>query len=288
MVSEYEIYLLLLAVTLVVAVVRMNSTAYHVLLWPLLLLYSYTVRHSGFDHDVGIYVSIFTSPWSLQSLYFLREPVFWLSSQYLHTILGTPEATMIVLDMVSFAVLYLCQRLLGMPRFFMLLYLILFPTVMGMQNIYRQHLATIFCLCALALARRNHVAQYPMMVLAVLSHNVAGLFVPLLFARRTGIWPSFWMVLGMLVMMAAVPLFLAGKSFSDTGGDLRVVYLAAIVSMVASIIASYRLKLTQENARDFWMLLYFVALSVYGATVLGPAQSERVVMICIVLALPRP
>ncbi|MEM6661490.1 MAG: EpsG family protein [Pseudomonadota bacterium] len=286
MISEYDIYVLLLAVTLVVAVVRMNSTAYHLLIWPLLFFYSYTVRNAGFDQDVGVYVGIFTSPWSLESIYFLREPVFWLSSQYLNTVLGTPEATLILLDMVSFAVLYLCQRLLGMPRFFILLYLILFPAVMGMQNIYRQHLATIFCLCALALARKNHVAQYPVMILAVLTHNVAGLFVPLLFARRSGVSPSLWMMLGMLMVMAVVPLFLESKSFSDSGGDLRVAYLSAVTLLVGTIMLSYRMRITEEKARDVWMLVYFLLLSFYGTIILGPAQAERVCMICIVLALP--
>ena len=144
MTYELIYYLFLVLIGALFCVKRLQSEKlYFFVTLFLFTIYSIITRFSGFDIDINTYASALKS--ELFSLYYLKEPVYWLSSRYLYKITQSPEVTFIIYDVISFMLVLKARKNIGLPQYFTYLFLLFFPAVMGINNVYRQYLSyTVF------------------------------------------------------------------------------------------------------------------------------------------------
>jgi hypothetical protein len=95
----YYIFLVLVGLCFCVRQIK-SERLFSLLSFMLLAIYSIITRYSGFDIDMNTYSETLES--SNLSVYYLKEPVYWITSQYLYKLTESPEITFIIYDLVSF------------------------------------------------------------------------------------------------------------------------------------------------------------------------------------------
>jgi hypothetical protein len=265
--------------------VNVNERVYNVISISVFVGWSFVVRYSGFDIDMETYADALTS--TSLSLYYLKEPVYWISSRYVFELLGSKEGVFVFFDSVTFLMLLYVRRQWGLPKYFPYLWLCFFPSVMGMQNVYRQYISYHFLLllvyyCAFSkgVFLRSFVG-----LLAGFTHNVAFLFAPLLFYFNLKSRVSMRFVSLSLLVLLALPLALSFKSSSSTGvlGAEFYLFVMFFLMMFYLFLNSY--VLNGEFAKYFYMQVYFFILTSSSIILMGSAQSKRVGMFCLLISL---
>ena len=152
--------------------------------WPLISSGQFT-----YVGDLTAYVINFTSGVSFIT-YHLREPVFFIGSQYLYNIVGNPGLVFIISDSILFATFYksvgLFQSFFSKPIIFnniKYLYfaaILTYPFISGMHNHYRQILAVAIAMCALGLAEKKPMKAFFIFLISALTHNATLLLAPIL------------------------------------------------------------------------------------------------------------
>lgn len=286
MTYELIYYLFLVLIGALFCVKRLQSEKlYFFVTLFLFTIYSIITRFSGFDVDINTYASALNS--ELFSLYYLKEPVYWLSSRYLYKITQSPEVTFIIYDVISFMLVLKARKNIGLPQYFTYLFLLFFPAVMGINNVYRQYLSyTVFLyFSSLLIIRSGFIKKTFFILLSVLTHNVSALFSPLFFTLNKKRQISFRSVFLYLSVIILLPFALGSKSNSDTGQLGVGVYLFVMGIMFIFYISSYRMVFNDISAKFFYYLIFLLSLTSVSAVLMGSAQSKRVGMFALMINL---
>lgn len=111
----YYIFLVLVGLFFCVRQIK-SERLFSLLSFMLLAIYSIITRYSGFDIDTNTYSETLES--SNLSGYYLKEPVYWITSRYLYKLTESPEITFIIYDLVSFILQFKSQKKHETPTIF--------------------------------------------------------------------------------------------------------------------------------------------------------------------------
>ncbi|WP_425278508.1 EpsG family protein [Enterobacter hormaechei] len=262
-----------------------HSKFYYILTFILFLIFSIIIRTSGYDLDIrGYAVSMKINS---MDIYYLKEPVYWLTSRYVYSILKSEEATFVFYDVISFVLVLLTTKKLNLPSYYPYLFLLFFPCIMGMENVYRQYLSMVLsCLfLTYCMLNENNFKIILVGLFAGLTHNVFFLFISifLLFNKKKGVSLTF--VLTSIGFLGAIQLVLSTKSYSDTGELGAGVYLVMSIVLFLFYCISYQFKFDELSKKILYLQVYFISLLTVSMSLMGSAQSKRVGMFCLVLML---
>lgn len=232
------------------------------------------VRFSGFDVDIITYASRM----GIRStdIYYLREPVVWFGHRIAFNAIGSQVAVFVLSDLVVITITAAALKRLRAPQYAFLAVLAFFPFVLGQQNVYRQWVASAFLLYALASSREHKWQMWGALVLAVLSHNAAVLFVAPIVAYGRGKWRIPLLILGAIATPAAILFGSDVKSEAETGLPLEWVYLAIIASACFFLAMLRRGRLNDDARREMTALVFMVYVAGVSCLVLPSAGAERI------------
>jgi hypothetical protein len=244
------------------------------------LLYSYFSRFSGFDVDLVQYTYAMQS--DTYSIYYLKEPIFWLGSRVLFSLFNSAEWVFITFDMLCFYVVLKSIEISEKPKYLIVILFIFFPSVMGLQNVYRQFLAVSFIVSSILVCNKKSNYSWFLFFIAVLSQNSVAIFLPLLLKLRN---KNFLAYLTAFCVFALLPLAVSTKSSSDTGLLGPEVYI-----IVLSLLFAFSFMLVFfSRKRRFEIILfpygYLLMLLVESTFLMGSGQSKRVGMMSLLIYL---
>jgi hypothetical protein len=285
---ELVFFLFVFSLSLALSFLEINNKFYYLGSFVILMLFSLVVRLSGFDADMGNY-EMYLEIKSL-SIYYLKEPVYWLGSRYLFELTDSALIVFLLYDSLFIMILLFSCNKLSLPKYFPFAFFLFFPTVLGMQNVFRQFIASGFLLLLLSLVFTGAKYKYRFFVLmlATLTHNVSLLFTPLAFINNKKRGVNLFFVISCVGIFLLLPIAAGTKSDSDTGDLPPLLYLVVyfVVVTVYLIIVKFDFSQYEIKYKQYFnMMLYFILLILLSVFVLGGAQSKRVGMLSLLLSL---
>lgn len=251
----------------------------------LFFCYSIITRYAGFDVDMETYSLELKN--NTYSFYYLREPIYWLTSRYLYKLTNSPEITFILLDALAIILIIKARSNLKLPQYFIFLYFLFFPSIMGMNNVYRQYLSYSFFIYFISLfyVQSSNLKKIIYLLLSILTHNSSALFSPLYFVLRSKSAPSIKSMVLSVSVVAALPLFLSTKSDLDTGLLRSEIYLLAILAFAIFYIYSYNFIINSTSGNFFYYFIFSIFLVSISIFLMGSGQSKRVGMFALIISL---
>ncbi|MDV4314275.1 EpsG family protein [Acinetobacter indicus] len=262
----------------------------YVVFFVLFTVFSIIARNSELKVDMVNYFQILSYDWDsyLTNFYYLKEPVYWLSSKFLFSIVNNELLVFILIDVISMALfLYFCYKN-QVSNYFVFLFFCFFVSIMGFQNIYRQYLATFLIFSSVFLIKDKGDLSFfkknVVMVISILTHNVSALFYPLIYLRLGKKNLTYFFIVTCFVFYFLWK-FLDTKSSSETGEVGVGVFLGFLIFLffIYSLINKFRFY--GEELINFLKFIYLIVLSLFCLSLLGQAQFKRVIMIALVLSI---
>ena len=256
------------------------------MVWIVAYIALAVVVRKNFDADINTYASAMS--YNSMSIYYLREPVVWLGQRYLFSWLQDPFYVFIVTDLLAGILLFHTLKNFCLPQYAFFSILIFFPFVLGMQNVYRQWIATIIFLYCFSLIwnQIGKVKRYTTFLFAVMSHNVSAIFVPLLFIRKSKVIGKLMWYGSFLVAILGIWLGADTKSSRSTGIDLSLAYLFLFTFFISLVPFLDRGVFRNVRKLDYKLLGSLFVLSSLSIAFLSSAAAERVSMFCLLVAYP--
>lgn len=201
----------------------------------------------------------------LKSPFFLRELAYYLPTSFLFKILGNATLTFIVVDLILFYFLKKSFKKLQLPRMSILIYYLLFMSIFGFQNVYRQFIGTSMILIILP-SLRNFKIIFP-----ILTHNSMFIYTALLLRNRY-VRIIFYLITSLIFIYYAQL-----KSNIQSGtGDFSLLYFIAIsINFYISHLGNTRKKQLLEM-RYISRILFSLSIIIFFF--LSNSQSERIFM----------
>lgn len=239
-----------------------------------------------FDVDIEVYASLMSH--TSLSLFYLKEPVVWLGQRYLFYYTQDTYTVFFIYDILVGVLLFKVFQNLRLPQYSFFAILIFFPFVLGMQNIYRQWVASILFLLSFSYlwAGKSTLKVYSYFALSFLSHNVAAIFFPLLFLKKKKALGKLAWFLGFFVSFAGIYFGADTKSSANTGANLSALYLALLLLLLGFVVLLDRGVIRRARKVEYKLIMGLFALSLCGTVFLASAGSERVSMFCLLIIYP--
>lgn len=284
---ELAFYVLLMLVSVYLAsrsqIQLSNGVKYTLFIFFSMML-SLVVRLTNFDADIQVYAE--SMRFNQLSLYYLREPVVWLGQRYIFSLLQSDVLVFIFFDFIAFNALYFAFKNYKVPYYAYYSFLIFFPFVLGMQNVYRQWISVIFCLLALSFSYRHYFNRYISFLFAGLSHNVAGVFISIFFLVSKNKLEKIIGLVFLLVTPAIVFFASGSKSAASTGQNLVAAYVALLIFFSVFMVLSSRLKIRLYERPSYVVISVGIYVSIFGGVFLTSAGAERIAMFSLMLIYP--
>jgi len=181
-----------------------------------ILIFAY--RFSTFKEDfLSSYVPFLSYDVNevLSNPYYLRELIYWLGSNILFRILDNEVAVFMLIDL---SLLLLIKKALfrnNLPSLIILCYVMIFPYILGSQNVYRQFIAT------------------SLIVIFILNNSKFGTWIPILIHNPSFCFAPFWFngILRFLLLILSSILILINTNIradNESGLDITALYLILI------------------------------------------------------------
>ena len=250
----------------------------------LYIAYSVIVRVMPPTIDMVVYSEAMTVWPPPFAFYTLREPVVWIGVPFLHYLLNNRVATFLIVDVLTGLIVYRAMHDLddGDGRMFAMAPAIMtsYVFLLGQQNVWRQHVAFVILLLAIASRARRRRESIFLFILSFLAHNATALFFGYWIdtgrekRSRYGPLLTFGAV---VIMLYALPSL--GKSASATALNTEYLYVAfaGAISLTLLYATTGRLPTTETPA-----LLNFIGF-VPAVVILASAPFERISMMFLVL-----
>lgn len=252
----------------------------------LAISYIFTVRFSGFHDDFINYIEILKYPIQTKiQFFYIKESFYWILSSLIYNLLNNEIATFLLYDFFCLFLLIKITNNLKLPSYFILFYLLIFPSLMGFQNVYRQFIATIIVLYSISLAFNNKSGKYFFFVIAVFTHNVTILVLPLLFIFNNKKVFNFKFIFSIIVIIVALFFESKSKSFSNHGLRLDFIYIL-VVFLLSYFVFSKSENYASVNSKISIYSIYILILVLVMFFIVGESQLERISMMSIQLLLP--
>lgn len=254
--------------------------------WLLVYFILVLLVRSEFDFDINTYAK--TMPSSSFSLYYIREPVVWFGQRYLFRLMQDAFLVFVAFDMLVGFILYKSLRKFDVPQYAYFSILIFFPFVLGMQNVYRQWVSSVFFLYSFSFVwgGTGKVRSYVAFALAVLSHNVAALFMPLLFVTRRKVLGKLLWFCSFLVSFVGIIFGSDSKSSAETGANLTMVYILLLLFFVFLLPLLDRGFIRKIRGLNYKVLIGVSVVAIFSSLVLSSSAAERVAMFCLMISYP--
>ncbi|MBU3004208.1 EpsG family protein [Paraglaciecola arctica] len=251
-------------------------------------MYFIVVRYSGPDHDISTYYDMMSS--ANMSIYFFKEPIFWLGSRYLYLYINDHETVLLCFDTVSILAVIRATKNFGLPKYFIFLWFLFFAVLMGYQNVYRQFLSICFFFLSASYAYNSKLYKAAILFLiSILSHNVAALFLPILIILTDfRIFKKYKNILVLLCassVLVLLPFVVSSKSNNNTGNMGSEIYLICLALIFLYLVLINKLKLTGISSKFFIIQIYNLILLCNAILLMGSAQSKRVGMFSLCISL---
>ena len=227
-------------------------------------VFSVVIRTSGFDYDINVYSRAMIS--DLTNFDYLREPIVWYGLRFLYWLFGSELIAFVVMDIICFSLLYRIFSSMKLPvyTYFLMFYYI--PFFVGFENIFRQYVSSIFLLYAIFSLGNSRYLYY---IGALLSHNVALIFAPLVIGVRFK--NNLNSVIFLLLFFVGLMYFGGAKPQIETGSNFALAFFVSII-MLAVLVAKLFSR-DSRNFRDVAMLCVLVIFPVF--ITLSSGQVER-------------
>lgn len=221
----------------------------------------------------------------ITEIFFLREGVFWLLSSYISNLFGEVNAAFLFWDLIALLCVFSSLRIYHLPYWYSLVFFLSFPFLFGLENIYRQFLAT--CVLMLSISYVSIGKKWIGIVLTISSlgiHNSLALFLPifiLLFIKKEKVKRVF--LFACIIMEFLVfPMIVSLKSSAETGANLSIAYLFMLLALGLPLeVFSLTVKENRYRVSFFLFLsIYVIAMLFLGGIV------ERIAHSTIILLLP--
>ena len=177
---EVLLYIMLLILSIIFSGRKKNNMKqkYFFSFWITTYVFFVVAIRQKFDADIANYAEYMKL--DVLNLYYLKEPVIWLGQRFFYDLFASSYLVFLFFDIIIGIVMYFALRLNNIPYYAYFSFLIFFPVILSMQNIYRQFFAEIFML--LCMGYLNSERKLGKSVLAFttafLSHNSAAVFLP--------------------------------------------------------------------------------------------------------------
>ena len=265
------------------AAVTTNSRKVVYYWFVLYAAYSLVARSLPPVIDMVVYSRAMTTWPPPLSFYTLREPLIWIGVPSLYFVLNNRLVTFLIIDLVTALVVVHAMRVLdhGDGRMFSFA-----PTVMtsyvfllGQQVAWRQHVALVILLWAIASRSRHERHSVLLFALSVLSHNATAVFVGywLDVGRRKR--PRYGPALTITSVVAIhFTLPFLGKSAAATGLSTEYLYLLlAAGALLLLLFANYG-RIPTAEIPALWNFIAFVP----AVFILTSAPFERISMMFLI------
>lgn len=288
MTFELLFYLFLLILGALLCAIRINDRLYSVATLFIFFCFSVVVRNAGFDADIGNYAEYLKI--DSFSIYYIKESVYWLGSRLIFDVIGSELIVFVIYDLLFFILLLLARDKLELPKYFPYLVVLFFPSVMGMQNVFRQFIACGFLLILFVqiINQNKKSSSIIIFLLAGFSHNAAFLFLPILFLKPKSRKISQLFLVASISILIILPVAAGSKSNSVTGEVPAYMFAVLFTLIILGYLAIFNFNF-KNRPPIFTQFLYFLffcyVLMIEGAVVLGAAQSKRLGMLALVLCL---
>lgn len=172
-------YFLLMCLSICFINIRFVGCGSYCFLFLFFLIYFSTVRYSGWDTD--FYYSYVPNLSDGLLGGYIYQPFIWLGTRSIYYIVGSPEITFLIFDMLLVLSMLYSQKKSQKPLYYVLLFLLFFPSVLGVNNVYRQFAASCFFFSAYMLIdSRQTKKSFFFLILAILSHTAIITLAPVL------------------------------------------------------------------------------------------------------------
>lgn len=249
-----------------------------------------------YDFDIQVYTIAMES--IDLDFYYLKEPVVWYIQAFLYSLFGSSYYVWILCDMLVFVALFVALRRFGVPQYAFFAIMVYFPFVLGMQNIYRQWVASIFLILSLSFASdrvgridgtfKNAFYSFVWFIFAALAHNSAFLFAPVLVVWWRGWFSRMVFVFLLLVILVAYSYIGDSKLSESTGSDLTLLFMLLLAAVLLSFIIMdlKRLLSRKGEAPEVKLALALLYISLVSVIYLESGGAERVAMFSLMLLYP--
>ena len=281
---ELIAYVILAAGAYFVLVTRRRRILY---CWfALYVVYSVIVRIMPPTIDMVTYSAAMTVWPPRLTFYTLREPVVWIGVSFLHYILNDRIATFLIVDVLTGLIVYRALRDLdegdGRMLFMAPTIMVSYVFLLGQQNVWRQHIALVILLWALASRIKNQRGAIFLFILSFLSHNATAL----LFGYWLDIGRPRHKRYGPLITLAGVITILftlpsLQKSGVATALNTEFLYVALVSGIVLILLYANTGRLFGIDTPSIMNFLAFIP----AVAILESAPFERVSMMFLVLII---
>lgn len=254
--------------------------------WSVIYIALVLAVRETFDADIKNYAK--SMSYTSMALYFIKEPVVWFGQRYLFYWFQNAYLVFIVTDLLVGFLLFRALENFKLPQFAFFSILIFFPFILGMQNIYRQWVATILFLYCFSFIwnHSGRIKRYVTFTLSVMSHNVSAIFVPLLFVKKSKFLDKLSWYGSLFIAFAGIYFGADMKSSGETGSDLTLAYTSLLAFFVMLFPLIDKGAILKKRTPEYKLLLFLFFLSGFSLIILSSAGAERVSMFCLMLAYP--
>jgi hypothetical protein len=244
------------------------------------------IVRNKFDVDINTYAN--SMSFSSLKMYYLKEPVVWLGQRYLFGFTQDSHLVFVIFDVILGLVLYESLARFRVPQYAYFSFLIFFPFILGIQNVYRQWVATIIFLYCFSFVWSGNggIKAYVLFAFSFLSHNVAAIFVPLLFINKRGLFGKLLWYSSFLISFIGIVVGADTKSSAETGADLSEVYLLLLIFFLMLIPLLDRGVIRKAKNLEYRLFFGLFILAVCATLVLSSTGAERVSMFCMMISYP--
>ena len=172
-------------------------------------------------------------------------------------IIQNPIGVLVTIDLLTGLLLYYSFRRLKIPSYAYLSFFTFFPAVLGMQNILRQWVATVFIIFILYYLN-SHKTRLISFFMGLFSHNSSAVFFPFLYLQRHGL--NYFLQSLFIFICTSIIIWFAShtKSGSASGSNFSLVYVFILVLLLLVYLLSTSGKLNLRMLYPKLLLLSVV------------------------------
>jgi len=258
-----------------------SQTTFEITILAGFFIFSMAIRLIDFDADIRTYARRMEE--AELTFYYIREPVVWIGHRVLFALTHSHVMTFVISDMLCLSLVIRAFRRLDMPQYAIIAFIAFFPFVLGMQNVYRQWVSSCLAIYALSVADRNLGRALFAFLLAMLSHNAAALFFPVVFSRLSPTLRAASLLLGTILIPIALVLGADTKSATTTGLNLEHAYLVLVCLTLVGTLSPRTLTWKPWSLVACVFSIYVVA---WSTVTLSSAGSERIALFALMILYP--
>lgn len=274
-------YLFLWLISFVMIFDLNNRKVLYFFAFLMLTIFSFVIRFQPFENDFLAYSSFLSGKsFSIDNFYYTREVVYWGGTYLIYNIFGNESYTFIFVDMLFFLIFTVFCYVKKLPVYLLLVYFLIFPSVLGLLNVYRQFLATTL----ITIFVFSNVGWFKKMLIFIVSffiHNVSFIFYSfiLLYMKK-----YFYAILFFVFSMVITYFSYSGKSDSDTGSFNPIIYVFFIGVIFFLYLFVVKFKIYKDKLSETYGYLFSLIFLCFSIVLMGSGQSKRIGMILFVIS----